>query len=142
VPAKKVSCALALLSFICRELDGPPVARLGLSIVTGVLQSLVPATVGNIGANFLSSLYTDLSQGMDPSLLGHKSIYYYPVALLGYSLDKLDWWFSSLQSGLSCHSQPSNSNIFSLHFGNGSKTGTGVWACSMIALTQVSVSPE
>jgi hypothetical protein len=124
VPANKVSRALALLSFIRREINGP-LARLGLSVLTGVLQSLVPATPGNVGSNFLSALYTDLSQGMDPALRGHKSVYYDSVSLSGASLDEMDWWFSSLQSGLARKSQPSDANVFSLHFGDGSGTGTG-----------------
>jgi hypothetical protein len=67
VPANKVSRALVLLSFVHHKLNGP-LACLGLSIVVSVLQSLVPATAGNIGSNFLSSLYADLSKGIDPSL--------------------------------------------------------------------------
>jgi hypothetical protein len=122
VPANKVSRALALLSFVRREIHGP-LGRLGLSIITGVLQSLVPATISNIGSNFLSSLYEDLSRGMDPKLRGHKSVYYDPVELSGSSLDELDWWFSSLQFDLSRQSQPSDANVFSLHFGDGSGTG-------------------
>jgi hypothetical protein len=124
VPANKTSRALALLSFVRREIAGP-LARLALSVVTGVLQSLVPATPGNIGSNFLSSLYSNLSRGMDPSLRGHKSVYFDAVELSGGSLDEIDWWFSSLQHGLSRRSQPADSNIFSLHFGDGSGTGTG-----------------
>jgi hypothetical protein len=124
VPANKVSRALALLSFVRREIQGP-LARLALSVVTGVLQSLVPATAGNVGSNFLTSLYADLSRGMDPSLRGHKSVYYDQVQLSGSSLDEMDWWFSSLQSGLARKSQPSDAKVFSLHFGDGSGTGTG-----------------
>jgi hypothetical protein len=124
VPANKVSRALALLSFVRRELEGP-LARLALSVVAGVLQSLVPATAGNVGSNFLSSLYSDLSRGMDSTLRGHKSVYYDHVELSGSSLDEMDWWFSSLQSGLSRKSQPSDAKVFSLHFGDGSGTGTG-----------------
>ena len=124
VPMNKVGRALALLSFVRREVTGP-LARLGLSVVVGVLQSLVPATSGNIGSNFLSSLYSDLSQGMDPSLRGHKSVYYDPVELSGASIDEMDWWFSSLRAGLSRRSQSSDADVFSLHFGDGSGTGTG-----------------
>jgi hypothetical protein len=124
VPANKISRALALLSFMRREVNGP-LARLGLSVVTGVLQSLVPATPGNVGSNYLSSLYTDLCRDMDPGLRGHRVVYYDPVELSGSSLDDLDWWLSSLQAGLSRKSQPSGAQIFSLHFGDGSGTGTG-----------------
>jgi hypothetical protein len=124
VPASKISRALALLSFVRRELSGP-LARLGLSIVTGVLQSLVPATPSNIGSNFLSSLYADLHRGMDPNLRGHKSAYYDHVEVSGLSLDEMDWWFSALQAGLARKSQASDADVFSLHFGDGSGTGTG-----------------
>jgi hypothetical protein len=124
-PVNKVSRALALLSFVRRDITGP-LARLGLSIVTGTLQSLVPATPGNIGSNFLSSLYKDLSLGMDPKRRGHKSIYYDTVELSGTSLDELDWWFSSLQSGLSRRSQPSDASVFLVGSGTGTG-GTGVF---------------
>jgi hypothetical protein len=119
VPPNKISRALALLSFVRREITGP-LARLGLSVVTGVLQSLVPATRSNVGSNYLTALYTDLCHGMDPSLRGHKSVYYDPVELSAASLDEMDWWFSSLQKGLSRTSQPSDASVFSLHFGDGS----------------------
>jgi hypothetical protein len=124
VPANKTSRALALLSFVRRELTGP-LARLNLSVVTGVLQSLIPATAGNIGSNFLASLYSDLHQGMPPKLRGHKSSYYDHVEVSGSSLEEMDWWFTSLQTGLSRRSQPSDAKIFSLHFGDGNGTGTG-----------------
>jgi hypothetical protein len=78
VPANKISRALALLSFVRREVNGP-LAQLGLSVVTGVLQSLVPATPENVGSNYLSSLYTDLCRDMDPGLRGHRAAYYDPV---------------------------------------------------------------
>jgi hypothetical protein len=107
-----------------QELHGP-LARLGLSVVTGVLQSLVPATAGNIGSNFLASLYSDLHRGMAPNLRGHKSSYYDHVKVSGSSLDEMDWWFRSLQTGLARKSQPSDSKVFSIHFGDGSGTGTG-----------------
>jgi hypothetical protein len=64
---------------------------------------------------------------MDPSLRGHKSVYYDPVELSAASLEEMDWWFSSLQKGLSRTSQPSDASVFSLHFGDGSGTGTGVF---------------
>jgi hypothetical protein len=51
VPPNKISRALALLSFVRREV-ADPLARLGLSVVTRVLQSLVPATASNVGSNF------------------------------------------------------------------------------------------
>jgi hypothetical protein len=95
VPPNKISRALALLSFVRREVAGP-LACFGLSVVTGVLQSLVPATPGDVGSNFLTALYADLCHGMDPTLRGHKSVYYDPVTLSGASLDEMDWSFSSL----------------------------------------------
>jgi hypothetical protein len=124
VPTKKVSRAFALLSCVLRDINGP-LARLGLRVLVGTPQLLVPATLSIIGSNFLFFLYADLSHGMDPSLHGLKSIYYNQVHLFGSSLDKMDWWFSSLQSGLVCKSQPSDAKVSSLHFGDGSGTRTG-----------------
>jgi hypothetical protein len=119
----KVSRALALLSFVQRKLNGP-LARLGLSVLAEVLQSLVAATSSKIGSTFLSSIYANLSTGMDPILHVHKLVYYDPVDISGSSLEEMDWWFQSLHSSLSCHSQPSDTKISPLHFGNGSGTGT------------------
>jgi hypothetical protein len=70
-------------------------------------------------------MYTNLCRGMDPALRGHRSVYFDQVELSGSSLDEMDWWFSSLQTGLSRKSQPSDAKVFSLHFGDGSGTGTG-----------------
>jgi hypothetical protein len=89
------------------------------------------------GVYVLSSLYADLSRGMDPTLRGHKSVYYDHVELSASSLDKMDWWFLSLQSdGLSQKSQPSVAKIFSLNSGDGNGTGTGETGFSTTGLTQ------
>jgi hypothetical protein len=140
VPANKVSRGLALLLFFQQEIQGP-LAHLALSVITGVLQSLVPVTAGNLGSNFRSSLYADLSRGMDPSLHGHKLVYYYQVQLSGSSLDKMDWWFSSLQSGLARKSQPSDAKVFSLHFGEAAEqapVGLGSSTTTLTLRTAVS----
>jgi hypothetical protein len=60
-----------------------------------------------------------------PRASGATSLSYYDhVHVSGSSLGELDWWFTSLQHGLTRKSQPSDAKVFSLHFGNGSGTGT------------------
>ena len=56
IPPEKVSKALAFIDFLDRgsqELQTKKFARLTLSVVVGVLQSLVEATPANLGASFL-----------------------------------------------------------------------------------------
>jgi hypothetical protein len=112
------------LSFVRTELNGP-LARLSLSVVAGVLQSLVPATPGNIGANYLRSVYNCIHDSMDSQKRGTKAAYFDALVLSGECLAELDWWDTSLRKGLTRRSQPDDSSIVTITFGDGSGTGSG-----------------
>ena len=61
IPQGKVSRAVSMIHFL-RAGVKPNFSRLLISMVIGFLQSLVPATPGNIGASFLRPVYNDLHQ--------------------------------------------------------------------------------
>lgn len=78
----KVTRALAFVEFLscgsCQGIDHS-FKRLTLSVVTGVLQSLVDAAPSHLGASFLRGLYSDLHSLKDPILRGTKAYYYTSV---------------------------------------------------------------
>jgi len=124
IPVGKIERAIALLDYL-DDVVGRRLARLTLSVVTGVLQSLVPATPGNIGATFLVNLYED--QNRYPVEKGrHRADFYYdPVALSTSSRAELAWWRAALDSGLCRWAQTRDVGTLVCTFGDGSGTGTG-----------------
>ena len=68
IPHNKVSRAIAMAEYLISGVSFSH-SRLVVSMVVGFLQSLVPATPGNIGASFLRPIYQDLHkllQGVTP----------------------------------------------------------------------------
>ena len=75
IPRAKIQRALALLDYLEDVVDRR-LARLTLAVVTGVLQSLVPATPGNIGATFLVNLYEDQNRHQPPKGRDRQTFYF------------------------------------------------------------------
>lgn len=69
-------------------------------VVIGRLQSLVPATAGNVGASFLRHLYLVLHAedgcGMLPSCAAY---YHQDVSMMKRAWEELDWWRHFLEDG-------------------------------------------
>ena len=76
-------------------------ARLIVSMVAGFLQSLVPATPGNIGASLLQPIYNDLHKLQQDDIPGTKQFYYCSMQLSEKSQQCLKWWKKALTLGLS-----------------------------------------
>ena len=126
VPQNKRSRARAMVEYLL-SFKGAPVPRLSLSVVTGVLESQVPATSGLVGHTYLRRLYDatwecDLSL---PSDLPPKDRYYHMVDLSPGAWDDLRWWHHHLQSDFGHPARPSRTATLVAHFGDGSGTGTG-----------------
>ena len=104
IPPEKVSKATSFIEFLERggtvSGDGS-FARLTLSVVVGVLQSLVEATPANLGASFLRSLYMDLHSLEAPDLRKSRAYYFTSVELSEGALLDLRWWRQALATGLS-----------------------------------------
>ena len=74
-----VSQSLAFIDFLRREGLEQSFARLTLSVVIGVLQSLVEATPSNLGASFLRGLYHKLHKLEAPDLRRTREYYFTSV---------------------------------------------------------------
>ena len=81
-------------------------SRLLVSMVICYLQSLVPATPGNIGASFLRPLCMDLHNFSTDSTPNTKASYFIKMSLSERSKLCLQWWVDALTCGLSRQSQP------------------------------------
>ena len=100
-------------------------SRLIVSMVVGFLQSLVPATPGNIGAAFLRPVYLDL-HNLPPNILPNtKASYFCPMNLGEKSNLCLQWWRDALCCGLSKQIQPQDVSTLGVTWGDGSGTGAG-----------------
>ena len=124
IPEDKVSKALALIHFLERGIESK-FARLTVSVVVGVLQSLVPATPENIGASFLQGLYADLFSLKDRDLMGTRRYYFTYVNLSGSAQADLAWWRDALQGGLSNQLQATHMGSLAVTWGDGSGNGCG-----------------
>ena len=124
IPQSKVSRAIAVTTYLTST-ETPTHSRLVVSMVTGYLQSLVPATPGNIGAAFLRPIYDDLHSLSIPGLTNTRQAYYQPMTLSTKSNHCLHWWIQALTSGLSHQSQPQDIATLGATWGDGSGTGAG-----------------
>ena len=100
-------------------------SRLLVSMVVGFLQSLVPATPGNIGASFLRPVYHDLHTLLTGNTPGTKQSYFCLMDLTEPSQLCLQWWIDALKCGLSKQSQPNDLATLVVTWGDGSGTGAG-----------------
>ena len=124
IPDNKVSRAIAMIDYLdygCKHLF----ARLVISMVVGFLQSLVPATPGNIGVSFLRPIYEDLHEFQENDAPGTKKFYFCTMELRQQSRDCLWWWRQALTLGLSRQTQPRDVATIGVSWGDGSGTGTG-----------------
>lgn len=97
-----------------------------MAIVTGVLQSLVPATQSNIGASFLRSLYENLHHNISLDFIGTPELYFIPMNLSSLGVAFLVWWRTVLQEGiLSRRVQMVEKATLALVHGDDSGTGSG-----------------
>ena len=124
IPDNKISRALAMIDYLIHGCH-TSFTRLIVSMVVGFLQSLVPATPGNIGASFLQPIYTDLHKLQANDSPGTKAFYYNSMNLSQRSRHCLDWWRKALTLGLSKQTQPSDVGTLGISWGDGSGTGLG-----------------
>ena len=124
IPDNKISRAIAMIDYLTHGCDHS-LARLIVSMVVGFLQSLVPATPGNIGASFLQPIYKDLHHLQANDTPGTKQFYYCSMELSLKSQLCLDWWKQALTLGLSKQSQPRDVANIGISWGDGSGTGAG-----------------
>jgi hypothetical protein len=103
-------------------MEEKPLSRLALSVVIGVLQSLVSATPSNVGQTMLSRLYNLLhnTEDQDP-----QRKFYIRVTLNPEARHDLDWWKLALSLHV-CHPvRPICADALRCTWGDGSGTGGG-----------------
>ena len=88
IPQSKVSRAIAISDYLLSEVSW---SRLLVSMVVGYLQSLVPATPGNIGAALLRPVYLDLHTISTTSIPNTKQAYFTIMDLSERSKICLQW---------------------------------------------------
>lgn len=125
IPDDKRDHAVALVDFL-EHGRGHRLSRLALAVIVGRLQSLVPATAGNVGATYLRSLYAVLHEDDGSGLLPSCVTYYYREArMTEEAWSELQWWREFLAEGLgACIKAEDPAVLVSTH-GDGSGTGTG-----------------
>ncbi len=122
IPQEKRSRALVQVQYTLSQSKGE-FSRLALSVVNGVLQSLVDATPTRLGQTFLRPLHDLISmenQETDPRAKFYTMTTFTPASIVG-----LMWWRSFLSSGTSRPVRPHDTCTLGCAWGDGSGTGTG-----------------
>ena len=126
VPAGKRSRARAMVDYLLLQ-RGSPVPRLSLVVVTGILESQVPATPARLGHTYLRRLYDAMwvATAHDATALSPKDRYYCMVDLTPGAWEDLGWWARHLVTDFGRPAHPRRTGTLVAHFGDGSGTGTG-----------------
>jgi hypothetical protein len=136
IPENKRERTLAILDYVLSK-PGQELSRLALSVVFGVLQSLVDATPSSLGQTFLQESYKVLYLAKDP-LNDHlefpdynvpedpRAIFFTKVKLSRQSWDDLIWWQRALAGNVLFRPiRNDKAAMLSPTWGDGSGTGTG-----------------
>jgi len=126
IPQDKIDRSIASIRFLRSGAATVRLSRLTLSVVVGLLQSLVVATPYNVGQTYLRRLYDRLhdTDGVPDDATG--AGFYYTVVNL--SVDEwldLEWWETALQLSPRQYARSRHQSIVGVTWGDGSGTGTG-----------------
>jgi hypothetical protein len=105
IPDNKVVRSLALLDFLMRGSRAIS-CRLALAVVIGTLQSLVPATLNDIGASFLHHVYWNIHNENLDNFENIHDFYHSGLALRALAQVDFCWWEQALNSCLREQIQP------------------------------------
>ena len=120
IPDSKLSKSRCMLEYLFKRQE-EPISRLGMAIMGGTLQSLVPATPQRIGQTYLRSTYEELH---DSKLFG-KALYYSTMRPSSRVWDDLGWWWNFLGINSGARSRTGTAGSLVPTWGDGSGTGTG-----------------
>ena len=88
IPTAKFTWGQSLAEYILLQ-PTQKVSRLALATIAGTLQSLVPATPGGVGSNYLLRTYKAIHKGMEPSRLGTQGAFYSQAEITSEVLEEL-----------------------------------------------------
>jgi hypothetical protein len=125
IPEDKRDRALTILDYVLSRKQ-QPLSRLGLSVLYGTLQSLVPASNARIGQTFLRESYDSLyEENEQDSSSDARWRLYTCTHLSPGAIADLEWWCKALRGGLSAVSRSERAGTLVTTFGDGSGTGSG-----------------
>jgi hypothetical protein len=122
IPAAKVSRSLATLDFGILMNARGTLSRLTVTVMGGLLQSLVDATPARLGQTYLRGLYNDVH--FTCPLTG-QDLYYTSIELSPSTLADLRWWQEFLRLNPGNYSRSGAAGHLTVNWGDGSGTGTG-----------------
>ena len=126
VPSDKRDRAIAMIDYMAGRRPGV-VSRLALSVMTGLLQSLVDASPSRMGQTFLHQAYDVMHTTDDngTSTLHPHHRLYSCTKISDAAWDDLLWWRAALLSGVSRPARYPGSGTLVTTWGDGSGTGAG-----------------
>jgi hypothetical protein len=128
IPEDKRDRAIAMIDYIGRRREGK-ISRLALSVMTGLLQSMVDASPSRMGQTFLRRAYDVMHDppSADPNaaeLPFHQRLY--SCTLISQAAwEDLEWWRSALASDVRRPARYTRSGTLVSTWGDGSGTGAG-----------------
>ena len=118
----------ALIQYLERGRARGRLSRLTLAVIAGKLQSMVPATAGNVGATFLHHLYRVLHEKEDGSSLSPSDpgLYFREGAHMTLAAwEELSWWRQYLLRSDGALVRALDAAVLVSTWGDGSGTGLG-----------------
>jgi hypothetical protein len=127
IPTSKRDRAVAMIDYLHARRQGK-VSRLALSVMTGLLQSLVDASPSRMGQTFLRHAYDVMHAPADeagsPPLHPYHRLYSC-TSISDVAWSDLLWWRTALQSDVSRPARYPGSGTLVTTWGDGSGTGAG-----------------
>ena len=124
IPTSKCCRAKALVKHLLGDRTRKH-SRLALATVASVLQSVVPATPGQIGSSYLIHTCQCVHEGMDPNAIETRAACCSPVVMTAACWSELEWWQQSLKTATYHQEQVTDYSLTGIMVGDGSGTGTG-----------------
>jgi hypothetical protein len=122
IPDAKVSRSLATIEYVERQNLQGRLSRLTVSVLSGLLQSLVDGTPQRQGQTYVRDVYHELHGLTD---LYGKALFYTQVRLSQHVIDDLGWWKELLLVNPGNKSRTATFGTLVVTWGDGSGTGTG-----------------
>lgn len=122
IPDAKRERALAMTEYLLSTPDQYEFSRLGLAVVSGVLESLSEATPSRLGHTYLRRLHTVVHPA---GFEAGETVYYTRTTLPSETRRDLTWWRTFLLHNEGRISRSRRAATLVPNFGDGSGTGTG-----------------
>ena len=124
IPADKRDRAIAMIDYLGHRRKDK-ISRLALSVMTGLLQSMVDASPSRMGQTFLRQAYDVMHDPSETETLPFHQRLYSCTLLSKTAWDDLAWWRAALVSDVKRPARYPRSGTLVAAWGDGSGTGAG-----------------